>query len=98
MVFDAIVRRVPFDGFLHAENGPLDEGVEAATDIAELESVQSDLEAAMDRQDYREVLGRNEVFHFEIYSRCNMPRLLNIIESCSSASGPTSICSIPSFG
>ena len=56
--------------------------------IEELEGVQGELEAAMDQQDYRAVLRHNEIFHFEIYSRCNMPRLLNIIESLWLSIGP----------
>lgn len=59
-----------------------------AAAVEDLERVQLALIAAMDRQDYKTVLGQNEVFHFAIYSRCDMPRLLSMIESLWLSIGP----------
>lgn len=59
-----------------------------ADDISALEQVQIELVAAMERQDYRTVLGQNEVFHFTIYAKSGMMRLVSIIEALWLSIGP----------
>ena len=65
--------------------------------IEELEMVQLELIAAMDRHDYKAVLDKNEVFHFSVYQRAEMPRLLLIIESLWLQIGPSLNLLYPEF-
>lgn len=65
--------------------------------IEALEETQLELVAAMDRQDYKTVLSRNEAFHFTLYSASGMPRLRTIIESLWLAIGPSLNLLYPEF-
>ncbi|WP_192178613.1 GntR family transcriptional regulator [Mesorhizobium amorphae] len=50
-------------------------------DIAFLEDTQEKLNTALDERRYMEVLRLNKDFHFRIYDRSQMPRLVAMIES-----------------
>lgn len=56
-------------------------GAIADADVAFLESTQEKLNAALDDGRYADVLAHNRDFHFRIYARSRMPRLVAIIES-----------------
>lgn len=60
-----------------------EESVGAVTgpDIAFLEATQDKLNAALDDGRYADVLAHNRDFHFLIYRRSRMPRLVAVIES-----------------
>ena len=65
--------------------------------IEALEEIQLELVAAMDRQDYKTVLSRNEAFHFALYSASRMPRLRAMIESLWLSIGPSLNLLYPEF-
>ncbi len=58
-------------------------------DVDFLEDVQAQLNRALDGARYADVLRLNKAFHFRIYQRSNMPRLVAIIESLWLRIGPT---------
>lgn len=58
-------------------------------DVAFLEEVQGQLNDALDGARYADVLRLNKAFHFRIYERSEMPRLVAIIESLWLRIGPT---------
>ncbi|MGV6873951.1 GntR family transcriptional regulator [Pseudochelatococcus sp. B33] len=53
----------------------------AEADIDFLERTQEQLNSALDEARYRDVLRLNKEFHFRIYERAQMPRLVAMIES-----------------
>jgi DNA-binding GntR family transcriptional regulator len=59
------------------------------SEIAELEQVQIELVAAMDRTDYRQVLLKSYYFHFGIYSAADLPLAVQIIETLWVQIGPS---------
>jgi DNA-binding GntR family transcriptional regulator len=66
-------------------------------DVDELEAVQNRLIGALDKQNFTEVLSHNEAFHFGVYRKSNMPRLLSIIESLWLRTGPSLNLLYPTF-
>lgn len=58
-------------------------------DIAKLEHMQKEINAGLDREDYREVLKVNREFHFLIYRRSGWSRLVGMIESLWLRVGPS---------
>lgn len=58
-------------------------------EIASLEQIQAEHEAAREREDFKAVLERNEVFHFTIYRASAMPTLIEIIETLWVQIGPS---------
>lgn len=66
-------------------------------DVEELEAVQARLVAAMDAQNYTEVLRHNEAFHFGVYRKSQLPRLVSIIESLWLRIGPSLNLLYPTF-
>lgn len=58
-------------------------------DISFLEAVQIRLNEALDQRNYKEVLDMNKAFHFRIYERSGMTRLVAIIESLWVRIGPS---------
>lgn len=58
-------------------------------DISFLEAVQIKLNEALDQRNYKEVLDMNKAFHFRIYERSRMARLVAIIESLWVRIGPS---------
>jgi DNA-binding GntR family transcriptional regulator len=66
-------------------------------EVDELEAVQGRLISAMDRQNFTEVLGYNEAFHFGVYRKSGLPRLLSIIESLWLRTGPSLNLLYPTF-
>lgn len=66
-------------------------------DIATLLSLQAELESAMNSGDYRRVLDRNEAFHFGVYEKCGMPRLVGLIEAQWLRVGPSLNMLYPEF-
>lgn len=66
-------------------------------DIEKLSAIQDALDDAMDRRDFRQVLRRNEEFHFYIYRKSGMPRLVKMIESCWLRVGPSLNLLYPEF-
>ncbi|WP_129778146.1 GntR family transcriptional regulator [Peristeroidobacter soli] len=67
------------------------------SDIANLLSLQAELESAMNSGDYRRVLDRNESFHFGVYEKCGMPRLVGLIEAQWLRVGPSLNMLYPEF-
>lgn len=59
------------------------------SDISYLEDVQEKLNQALTGRRYADVLKLNKLFHFRIYERADMPRLVSIIESLWLQIGPT---------
>ena len=59
------------------------------SDISYLEDIQEQLNRALDEGRYADVLRLNKIFHFRIYERAKMPRLIAIIESLWLQVGPT---------
>lgn len=57
--------------------------------IERLEAIQSRYEKTRKRESFQKSLRLNEEFHFMIYQRCGMPRLLGIIESLWLRMGPS---------
>lgn len=68
-----------------------------APDIANLLSLQAELESAMNSGDFRRVLDRNESFHFGVYEKCGMPRLVGLIEAQWLRVGPSLNMLYPEF-
>jgi DNA-binding GntR family transcriptional regulator len=66
-------------------------------DVEALELIQTKLVAAMDEQDYTTVLEHNEAFHFAVYGKAGMPRLVSIIESLWLRIGPSLNLLYPTF-
>jgi DNA-binding GntR family transcriptional regulator len=66
-------------------------------DVETLEAVQARLVEAMDEQDYTAVLEHNEAFHFTVYGKCELPRLVSIIESQWLRIGPSLNLLYPTF-
>jgi DNA-binding GntR family transcriptional regulator len=66
-------------------------------DVDELEATQEHLIRAMDKQNYAEVLGHNEAFHFGVYRKSALPRLVSIIESMWLRIGPSLNLLYPTF-
>jgi DNA-binding GntR family transcriptional regulator len=58
-------------------------------DITNLTQIQEEHEAAREREDFKAVLERNEVFHFTIYRASAMPTLIDIIETLWVQIGPS---------
>jgi DNA-binding GntR family transcriptional regulator len=67
------------------------------TDVASLLSLQAELESAMNSGDFRRVLDRNEAFHFGVYEKCGMPRLVGLIEGQWLRVGPSLNMLYPEF-
>lgn len=68
-----------------------------ADDVIRLSTIQSKLEKAMDKQDFRAVLEHNQAFHFLIYRKSEMKRLVQMIESCWLRIGPSLNLLYPEF-
>ncbi len=66
-------------------------------EVDALEATQVQLVAAMDRQNYTEVLSHNEAFHFRIYRKSQFPHLVNIIEALWLRIGPSLNLLYPTF-
>jgi DNA-binding GntR family transcriptional regulator len=66
-------------------------------EVDELESIQTQLVAAMDDQNYTSVLEHNEAFHFAVYRKSELPRLVSIIESLWLRIGPSLNLLYPTF-
>jgi DNA-binding GntR family transcriptional regulator len=66
-------------------------------DVEELEVIQTHLVAAMDAQNFTEVLHHNEAFHFGVYRKSQLPRLVSIIESMWLRIGPSLNLLYPTF-
>jgi DNA-binding GntR family transcriptional regulator len=66
-------------------------------DVDALESIQALLVGAMDAQNYTGVLGHNEAFHFGVYRKSGLPRLVSIIESLWLRIGPSLNLLYPTF-
>lgn len=66
-------------------------------EVDQLEKVQERLIDAMDRQNFTEVLEHNEAFHFGVYRRSDLPRLVSIIESLWLRIGPSLNLLYPTF-
>jgi DNA-binding GntR family transcriptional regulator len=66
-------------------------------DVDELEAVQARLIGAMDRKNFTEVLSHNEAFHFGVYRKAELPRLVSIIESLWLRIGPSLNLLYPTF-
>jgi DNA-binding GntR family transcriptional regulator len=66
-------------------------------DVARLQTVQAELESAMNSGDFRRVLDRNEAFHFGVYEKCGMPRLVGLIEAQWLRVGPSLNMLYPEF-
>lgn len=64
---------------------------------AYLERQQIELGAAMDRKDYKAVLGTNEKFHFAIYRASGLPIVCTMIESLWLQIGPSLNLLYPEF-
>lgn len=60
-----------------------------STDLARLARIPSEQLAAKSRRDYAAMLALNREFHFLLYRRCQMPTLLQMIESLYLQAGPT---------
>jgi DNA-binding GntR family transcriptional regulator len=63
----------------------------------ELERLQINIGAAMDRKDYKIVLRENEKFHFLVYRASNLPIVCNLIESLWMQIGPSLNLLYPEF-
>ena len=57
--------------------------------IRKLSDTQTKYERIRRRESFQESLKLNEDFHFQIYNRCGMPRLISIIESLWLKMGPS---------
>lgn len=68
-----------------------------AQQYSELERLQINIAGAMDRQDYKTVLGENEKFHFLIYRTANLPIVCNMIEGLWMQIGPSLNLLYPEF-
>jgi DNA-binding GntR family transcriptional regulator len=66
-------------------------------DVDALDAVQARLVGAMDEQNYTSVLEHNEAFHFGVYRKSQMPRLVSIIESLWLRIGPSLNLLYPTF-
>jgi DNA-binding GntR family transcriptional regulator len=66
-------------------------------EVDELEALQGQLIRAMDKQNYTDVLGHNEAFHFAVYRKSELPRLVSIIESLWLRIGPSLNLLYPTF-
>ena len=66
-------------------------------DVSSLLEMQARLNQALDRRDYRAVLSANRDFHFMLYQRSRLPRLVAMIESLWLRIGPTLIGLYPDF-
>lgn len=62
-----------------------------------LTSTQKALKAAMARKDYREVLKRNQHFHFALYEAADLPMTMGFIESLWMKIGPSLNLLYPDF-
>lgn len=84
---------------LHLEGLAAERAAENFTrpEVDALEAVQTQLVAAMDRQNYTEVLNHNEAFHFGVYRKSALPRLVSIIESMWLRIGPSLNLLYPTF-
>ena len=65
--------------------------------VSELEEIQLNIVAAMDRKDYKTVLHENERFHFTLYQASNMVIVCNIIEGLWLQIGPSFNFLYPEF-
>jgi len=63
----------------------------------ELERLQVNIGAAMDRKDYKTVLQENEKFHFSIYRASNLPIVCNVVEGLWLQIGPSLNFLYPEF-
>jgi len=79
------VLRIALEG-LAAERGAPNLG---KADIKRLERIQAELVAAMDRDDYAEVLVRNGEFHFALYNASGIELLVQSIEQLWLKLGPS---------
>ena len=68
-----------------------------AVKCAELERLQLNIGAAMDRKDYKTVLHENEKFHFLVYRASNLPIVCNVIEGLWLQIGPSLNLLYPEF-
>ena len=68
-----------------------------AEKCAELERLQLNIGAAMDRKDYKTVLQENEKFHFLVYRASNLPIVCNVIEGLWLQIGPSLNLLYPEF-
>lgn len=66
-------------------------------DIEQLEKLQAKINAGLDSSNYTDVLKHNRDFHFLIYGRSDMPRLVSTIESLWLRIGPSLNCLYPDF-
>ncbi len=66
-------------------------------DIEHLEKLQTRINAGLDASNYGDVLKHNRDFHFLIYGRSGMPRLVSTIESLWLRIGPSLNCLYPDF-
>ncbi|MEP7245316.1 MAG: GntR family transcriptional regulator [Gammaproteobacteria bacterium] len=66
-------------------------------EVDALETVQSRLIGAMDKQNFTEVLQHNEAFHFGVYRKSQMPRLVSVIEAMWLRVGPSLNLLYPTF-
>lgn len=66
-------------------------------DIETLERLQAKINAGLDASKYGDVLKNNRDFHFLIYERSQMPRLVATIESLWLRIGPSLNCLYPHF-
>jgi DNA-binding GntR family transcriptional regulator len=66
-------------------------------EVDALEAIQTQLVAAMDKQNFAGVLEHNEAFHFSVYRKSDLPRLVSIIESMWLRIGPSLNLLYPTF-
>lgn len=66
-------------------------------EVDEIEAMQTLLVGAMDKQNYTSVLEHNEAFHFAVYRRSELPRLVSMIESLWLRIGPSLNLLYPTF-
>jgi DNA-binding GntR family transcriptional regulator len=76
-LYEVTQMRLRLEG-LAAEKGAIGAG---AADIARLEALQGEIDAALAEGRYADALWSNKGFHFHIYGRANMPMLLATIET-----------------
>lgn len=66
-------------------------------ELRTLRKIQDALERAMSKGNYREVLNRNEEFHYLIYRKSGFNRAVQMIESCWTRIGPSLNLLYPEF-
>ena len=68
-----------------------------SADVDALRHLQNEINAGLERRDYASVLWHNKEFHFQVYARSRLPRLVGLIEAQWLRVGPSFYGLYPEF-